>query len=265
MNGSHGAAGALPNNLTLDVQAYEPARRHEARYPTLTAEWETQVHDLRASITRACPNCTARTLCPRCVRTFGWYLRLAAANVPVKYWPLEIESTLITDPDAVAFARRAIENIEAVIGNGLGVATFGANGCGKTTLCAYILKAALRRGFAGYFLIMESLLALVKAGFDEVHLRETLRRIRNVDILVLDDLGKEYTARTGFVEAQVDELFRHRDSMGLSTLFSTNLTGPACEEKYGPALRSLWSGSVEMLLIRGRDIRPSVNAWRVLK
>lgn len=221
--------------------------------------------DLRVTFARTCPNCTERTLCRRCQRDFDWYRRLAAANVPRKYWPHEVENTIIGDPSAVEFVGKAVANVESLIANGLGVAAFGANGSGKTTLCTYILKAALRAGFSAYFFIMESLLSLVKAGFDEVELRERLRRIRDVDVLLLDDLGREYTARTGFVEAQVDELFRYRDSMSLTTLFTTNLSGPACEEKYGPALRSLWSGSFQTVTIHGRDLRPGVNVWQALK
>lgn len=233
----------------------------DGRLPDITSDWESFMYELRAAYAGCKPKCDAQRLCAECQRVLSWYRRLACANVPRKYWPHDIENAIVADPDAIRFFQRAIDGIADVVGAGLGVATFGRNGCGKTSLCLYIVKAALRVGFSAYYAHVEGLFGLIKDSFDETHLRERIRAIRSVDVLLLDDLGRENEGRTGWVPATFDELFRYRDGMGLSTLMTSNLPPPACRERYGDALASLWSGSAKEILVRGNDLRPGLNRW----
>lgn len=233
----------------------------DARLPDMTSDWESFLYEVRAAFAGCGATCDTQRLCAKCQHALGWYRRLACANVPRKYWPHEIENAIVADPDAVAFIQHAIDEIADVIGAGLGLATFGKNGNGKTTLCLYVVKAALRAGFSAYYAHVEGLLSLIKDSFDEPHLRERIRAIRSVDVLLLDDLGRENEGRTGWVAATFDELFRYRDGMGLSTLMTTNLQPSTCRERYGSALASLWSGSAKEVIVHGEDLRPRLNRW----
>lgn len=231
-------------------------------FPTLTEEWRSILETIKARTIASCHDCHAPDyLCKAHENSWGWVIRMAKANIPRRYWPLEIEDTFVQDQDGLTFIKDVIANIADVVRKGLSISLFGTRGCGKTTLTIYTLKAGLRAGFSGYFILMESLLSLIKESFDSADAKERLKDIRSVDILVLDDLGREYVAKQEFVVARLDELFRWRDSMGLSTLFSSNLSGEEFRARYGGGIISLLSNTNKPLHIKGDDLRSKLNEW----
>jgi DNA replication protein DnaC len=186
---------------------------------------------------------------------------LARANVPRRYWGLEIEDCLLETDSSLAFVKYACDNAEEVAYRGLGFSLFGSRGRGKTTLTTYFLKAALRAGIPGYFVLMESLMNMIRDSFDDDKEKDRLTIIKNIQVLVLDDLGREYTTNSGFVLARLDELFRFRDSMGHSTIFSSNLTGDEFKAKYGTGIISLLKNTSKILILKGEELRPALNEW----
>jgi len=264
MNGHDPGDGPLPW-VRKKVGTFEPFReRASLSIPSLTPEWEAFLFEVRAVL--ACGDrCDSKRLCSSCMNALEWYRRLALANIPRKYWPHDIEDCIVDDGEAVAFFRHAIAHVDDVVARGLGMSVFGTNGNGKTSLCTYFMRAALRRGFSAYYAHVEALFSLIKASFDDVTLRDRVRAIRSVDVLLLDDLGRENVGRTDFVPATFDDLFRYRDGMGLSTLMTTNLPPATARERYGNALASLWSGSSKIIILRGSDLRPRLNEWDAIE
>ena len=217
---------------------------------------------VKAELCDRCPSCSAPdSLCIAHSRDFEWMCRLGRANIPVRYWNLEIEETLIPGGTALNFVKSACENVQQVVGRGLGFSVFGNRGRGKTTLTIYFLKEALRHGISGYFSLMESLMNIIRESFENPEQKEKFNRVKNMRVLVLDDLGKEYMTNSGFVVARVDELFRWRDSMGLSTLFSSNLTGSEFKARYGDGIISLLKNTNQTLGLKGDELRPALNEW----
>jgi DNA replication protein DnaC len=215
----------------------------------------------RREITEGCKDCSEDSLCQIHDPQFVWVHRMALANIPRRYWPLEIEDTLVEEQPALAFVRESIAKIDDVVKRGLGVSFFGNVGAGKTTLTTYILKAALRAGYPAYFMLMESLLSLIKDSFDADESKTRLQGVRGISILALDDLGREYIARPEWVIARLDELIRWRDSMGLATFFTSNLSGDEFKARYGDAIVSLLSNTNRPMAIKGEDRRRKLNEW----
>lgn len=59
-----------------------------------------------------------------------------------------------------------------------------------------------------------------------------------VEVLILDDVGKEHVGRTAFAVHEFDTLLRHRVSYGLPTLMTTNLPVAKWDEAYGASMGS---------------------------
>lgn len=234
----------------------------ELHFPELSGDWYSFLVQIKTEICTVCDDCQQPdSLCDKHSTDFEWMVRLGRANVPKRYWPLELEDSILEEQEAMDFVRIACSQIDKVVGKGLGFSLFGSRGLGKTALTIYFMKAALRNGFSGFFALMESLLNMVKDSFEDQVVRERLNKIKSVRVLVLDDLGGEYMTSSGFVVARLDELFRYRDSMGLSTLFSSNLSRAEFEGRYGSGIISLLRNTNKALVVKGTELRRSLNEW----
>ena len=254
----HKQAG--PAWILRNVKEYTPVGTSD--FPYLTEDWENILIEIRKRISNECHKCGGGVyLCNSHLRDFDWMMTLALGNVPTRYWPLEIEDSLITDQSTMSIIRGSCDNIIDVVQRGLGVSIFGGKGIGKTTLSIYVLKAALRKGFSGFFTLMESLLGVIKESFDSSEIKERFNAIKGVKILAIDDLGREYISKTSFVIARLDELLRWRDAMSLSTMFTSNLTGQEFKDRYGSGIVSLLKNTNKVLALKGKELRSDLNEW----
>lgn len=131
----------------------------------------------------------------------------------------------------------------------------GPAGRGKTHLALGVARIAREKGSSVLALKTIDLLTRIKRTYDkkddaaEVAI---MRVLKNIDLLVIDDIGVEKT--TEWVLAKLYEVidFRHRRK---STIFTTNLTGKAMQAKEGAALVSRIMGAEINLEIDGKDWR----------
>lgn len=142
---------------------------------------------------------------------------------------------------------------------GSGLLFAGDPGVGKTTLMAITMKYIARAGWSGYMTSLSELVELIKRSWDDKSLVTDIDRIRVVDFLALDDLGKEHAGPTGFSAVTFDNLLRYRIQHRLPTLFTTNLTRGQLEMKYGEATLSLIEGKTKVVPVRGLDFRQEVQ------
>ena len=71
-----------------------------------------------------------------------------------------------------------------------------------------------------------------------------------VEILVIDDVGKEHRTQTEFTEDSVDFLLRTRHNHGLSTVFTTNIPLSRWSGKYAKSMESFIRRTCVMLEFR---------------
>lgn len=148
-------------------------------------------------------------------------------KIPCRYWSVRFDE--ISDvsvegyPSPRDMVKRYITNMAEMRQRGGGLVLYGSNGTGKTSACVYVAKEYRRRGHTVLFLEAAELKGLVmeKAAFDE---DETWwDRAKSVDVLVIDDLGKETLDSTGFGAALFDELLRARNARKLVTFITSNV------------------------------------------
>lgn len=99
----------------------------------------------------------------------------------------------------------------------------GANGCGKTHLAAAIANRVLAGGRGVFFAVVPDLLDYLRASFApgrDAPYDELFDRIRNVDLLVLDDLGAQQT--TQWAQEKLYQVVNYRHVAGLPTVVTTD-------------------------------------------
>ncbi len=79
------------------------------------------------------------------------------------------------------------------------------------------------------------------------------RRYLTCDLLILDDLGSEFTSP--FVQAALSELINTRLIEGKRTVISSNLNLEGVRQRYSPQVASRLEGEYLLMAFFGQDIR----------
>lgn len=99
----------------------------------------------------------------------------------------------------------------------------GGYGCGKTHLAAAIANARLAAGQPVLFVNAPDLLDHLRATFgpgSEVSYDDLFERVRNIPLLVVDDLGAE--SPTQWAQEKLYQIFNHRYNAALPTVVTSN-------------------------------------------
>ena len=129
----------------------------------------------------------------------------------------------------------------------------GGVGLGKTHLSSAIAHTVLRSARSVIYLTLPELLDRIRHYKFEAADPEALSLLREVDLLILDDLGGEKVS-----EFSVQELFvliNYRIAHRLPMLVSTNLSWTDLEGAYTARIASRLMGSSLVLKLDGDDIR----------
>ncbi len=133
----------------------------------------------------------------------------------------------------------------------------GKTGLGKTFLCNAISRKVLD---SGYTVIYISAGRLFKTLQDEQFNRgeeeeysSFYEDVLNVDLLVIDDLGTEFS--TTLVSSQIFNIVNERMVNQRPTIISTNLTPDRIKEQYSDRVLSRLTDEFEFLTLTGDDIR----------
>ena len=100
---------------------------------------------------------------------------------------------------------------------------FGNYGAGKTHLAAAVANELLQNHYHVLFAVVPDLLDHLRATFgpsSEVEYDERFEAIRDVQVLILDDLGTENT--TAWAREKLFQIINHRYNYALSTVITSN-------------------------------------------
>jgi DNA replication protein DnaC len=171
----------------------------------------------------------------------------------------------LPDPDMGISPRRNMEqNYQACVrfaeefapGNG-NLLLSGTPGLGKTFLSACIAREVSDGGFS---VVYDTAIHIFDRFENQKFGRETgedvsagIDRIRNCDLLILDDLGTEMA--TAFIVSVLYEIVNTRLMTEKSTIINTNLSPDEIGARYSPQILSRLQGNYETLVFFGDDIR----------
>lgn len=205
--------------------------------------------------------------CP-CVDQWVLHLFFLNSGVGRTYQGLSWEDAGGIEAGARDRVAEWIEHSEAYIRAGCGLILHGTKGTGKSLLSSLILKWMLVEGYNGYFTTFSEMLSTLMGGFSDPDERTWFyARIKNAQVLVIDDLGREVHKRhavkgDGFKEmtspiasATIDEVLRHRTASSLPTILTTNLDLNELERDYGSNIISLLKERSVLYEFTGKDWR----------
>lgn len=133
----------------------------------------------------------------------------------------------------------------------------GNTGLGKTHLSLSIAKEVIEKGYGAVYCSAHNIFDTIeKERFSSgsgSERDETLSALLECDLLVIDDLGAEFT--TQFVAATLNNIVNTRMLSGLPTIISTNLSLKEIEKSYGARILSRIIGEYKIMSFMGSDIR----------
>ena len=137
------------------------------------------------------------------------------------------------DPSCQAQFNRAYEATKTFAAEPAGwLVLVGPSGCGKTHLAAAIANERIRQGQPVRFMSTPDLLDYLRSAFSpnsELPYDETFDQIRNIPLLVLDDLGAQ--SSTPWAREKLDQLLNYRFSHELPTVIVTTMPLSELEER----------------------------------
>lgn len=135
------------------------------------------------------------------------------------------------------------------------VIMYGATGLGKTHLSLAMARKAIEKGYGVVYGSTQNLLSrLEREKFGRSNDGYTTEQsLLECDLLILDDLGAEFT--TSFTISALYNIINTRMMSGLPVIINTNLGLEGIEEKYTQRISSRIIGDYTPIEFFGRDIR----------
>jgi DNA replication protein DnaC len=177
------------------------------------------------------------------------------ANIPKRFW----DSSVDVIPDRLAHKEKItkyINELPDMMGRGVGLYLYSEeNGTGKTAISVIIAKEALRCGYTVFFEESSRLKSCImnKNVFEEGLSIED--RVKQVDLLILDDIGKEYRTASGYAESSIESLIRDRVQKMRTTVITGNVVPKNLQSIYSDDFAALLKESMIPISVVGHDFR----------
>ena len=148
----------------------------------------------------------------------------------------------------------AKEYCETFDGHGESVLFMGNVGLGKTHISLSIVSEIVAKGFSVIYGSAQNLFNLAeKEHFSFSDTREKTDDMFNTDLLVIDDLGTEFS--TQFTQSFFYNLINTRLLQNKPTIINTNLSIEDFPKRYTARIASRFSGEFKIFEFLGNDIR----------
>lgn len=174
-----------------------------------------------------------------CARQLQLHKHYLVAGIGVTYQRLDWED-YEGSPEIVDAMMKYLEGHANFVSRGIGLLIGGPYGAGKTMLTTLLLKELLKKGYKCYSTTFASTVEAFTAGWkSHEEQRYFQEKFVNSDVLLLDDLGREFRSKNGLNETTFDNILRTRVQGGRPTFITTNMPLSELEKGYGSAVLSL--------------------------
>lgn len=174
-----------------------------------------------------------------CSRQLQLHKHYLVAGIGVTYQRLSWED--YEGPREILEAmQKYLEGHANFVSRGIGLLIGGPYGAGKTMLTTLLLKDLIKLGYKCFSTTFANTVEAFTAGWksseDQKYFQD---KFVNSDVLLLDDLGREFRSKNGLNETTFDNILRTRVQSGRPTFITTNMSLSELEEGYGGAVLSL--------------------------
>ncbi len=177
-------------------------------------------------------------------------------NFSIEYYPEPIDAALGVSPQKrmksiAEYCKCYAEDFDT---DSESLYMHGATGLGKTHLSLAIANVVAEKGYRVIYDTAQNIFSsLEKEKFSYSGNGEREKEILDCDLLIIDDLGSEFS--TQFTSAAIYNIINTRINRSKPVIISTNLTENELEAKYTQRVTSRIIGNYVSLLFLGRDIR----------
>lgn len=164
------------------------------------------------------------------------------------------------DKEALEATKKFIAGSAKHYKEGRGLCYIGANGVGKTFLMMEVCKAAIDDERNVYVTSLTDIVEMFTGGFyNDKEKRRYKDLVLRVDLLGIDDVGKEFRPKSGMIEILFDNILRKRRQRMKSVVMTTNLSPNALAATYGQSVASLLNESIRIIKVEGKDFRKEMT------
>ncbi len=229
--------------------------------------------ELKADPDEFCPTCLkegfyfwpdkdTRVECD-CRQQLQLYKHYLNAGIGALYQRLDWDD-YIGDDDTVTVASAYLDNAKQMVSRGIGLILLGGYGVGKTLLATLILKNLLHAGHQVFSTTFAGMIEMFTAGWNsEEEKNFFVERVKKSEVLLLDDIGKEFRSKNNLAESTFDSVLRSRVQEGRPTFITTNMSVEDMRAGYGSAVLSLIMETSVMHEIEGTDYRSKAGSTKM--
>lgn len=199
---------------------------------------QTKIAIKAATLKAACQTCgAARLWCEACEPQYRLWKEAIKSNLPTAKVEFvehgQIDEIKVGEYDPVKgqvgkslglienIVTPYIANFKSVKEKGLSLLFVGKNNGGKTTAATQIAMGLHKKGYLTYYCTFPQLHRLHGESFHDEKKLELFNAIREVDLLIVDELGKEHT-HSDSTRYLADTFLKSREENLLPTIIITN-------------------------------------------
>jgi len=192
------------------------------------------------------------------------YHRYFEANIPVKYWDLEMHRDFEGDSGILDYYKTLASDIPKAYNTGLSLIFAGSFGRGKTMIATNVLKRALEKGYTGLYTGLNDVISSVTSAERFKARRELL----DTSFVVIDEFDSRHMASTenaqDFFGRIVEDVLRIRLNNQMPTILCTNNVNvtAAFRDSLQESLASLMN-YMDIVPVLGTDYRPKEKQKRL--
>jgi len=183
---------------------------------------------------------------------------LYSAGIPERYWGASVK--MIKEAPFLKTLRSYLQYVHQQHQSGMGLYMYGTFSTGKTSAAVAILKEVMRRGGSAYFLSARRVLRAAYDGDQTIDGDGLVRdRIKQVDMLLFDDLGTEGFDAAKHGGAVLEGVFRDRYDKGLPTLVTSQHAPASMKATYPAAIANILNRILVALRVETDQWKPKQN------
>ncbi|CAB5225935.1 DnaC DNA replication protein [uncultured Caudovirales phage] len=182
-------------------------------------------------------------------------------NIGKRYWQSSLD-TLPKESKHYTITKEYVKEFALKYEpKGIGLFLWGNNSTGKTWTATAILKELAHIGYTAYTILGDELRAIYinNQMFDPDN--SIIRWVENVEILLIEDIGKEYNASgSGWAELCFENLLRKRSRNLKVTIITTNLSPDEFKDRYKNSAMAILLESMIAIQVKSTDNRAKIQA-----